>query len=412
MAADTREGAGAAAGASAGDGVTGAQVALMATLCAFSAGSLYYNQVMAAAIASSFGVAPATASTLSIFGHVGYVAGLVLLVPLGDRYEKRALVARLAWLGALALAGAALAPCFALEALATLASGVFATTASLTVPFAATLAAPARRGRVVGRVMLGLLIGIVASRVVSGALTEALGWRAMFAFAALAQALLAWLVSRRLPRSPATTGESYASLLRSLHALYRDEPRLRLSAWRGALLFGAFSALWASYALHLRHTHPAWGAAVDGLFGLAGIAGALIAPAIGRAADVLGPERVFGRALACLFVALVLFAAWPGQVAVEALAIVLLDMGIQAAMICNQTVIYALRPAARTRINGVYMIVYFIGGTCGTALAVPAWTAAGWPGVLGVCSAFVAAGAGLHAGARWRARAWRGDPTV
>jgi predicted MFS family arabinose efflux permease len=378
------------------------QIGLMAGLCALSAGSLYYSQVMAQGMAGSFGVAPSAVGLLSFFGHAGYVAGLVLLVPLGDRVEKRSIVSLLAALSALALLAAALAPSFALEALAATTIGLFSTTASLTVPMAATLAAPERRGQAVGRVMLGLLLGIVASRLVSGAVTQAVGWRAMFLLAAASQLGAALLVRRYLPRVPATTSQSYRQLLASLRTLYAEEPQLRLAAWRGALLFGAFSAFWATFALHLLQAHPGWGATAAGVFGVAGLAGALIAPVIGRRADQQGPDRVLDQALFCLFAALVLLAAFPDSTAGQLLAIVLFDMGIQAAMICNQTIIYALRPSARTRINSVYMIIYFAGGTCGTAAAVSAWNWLGWNGVLGGCFLFVLAGTALHARARVR----------
>lgn len=376
----------------------------MSVLCALSAGSIYYSQVMVDALASSFRVAPSSTAWMSSFSQAGYVAGLALLVPLGDRFEKRGLIALVATLGGCALLLAAVTTALPIGFLAATLIGVFATVASLTIPMAASLTEPAKRGQVIGWLMLGLLGGIVASRLVSGIVTEVLGWRTMFAIAACGQFMIALLILRYLPQAPATTTQAYRQLLSSLLFLYRSEPALRLAGWRGALLFAAFSGFWATFSLHVLAARPAWGAIVPGLFGIAGIVGAFVAPAAGRLADTRGPNRVFGYALFCAFAALLVLIEFQSSMVGQAVGIVALDVGVQTAMVCNQTVIYALQPAARTRINSVYMIIYFAGGTLGAGAALALWGRVGWPGVLIACCIFTAGSGAVHTIASRRAQ--------
>lgn len=368
----------------------------MAVLCALSAASLYYSQVMVEALAHSFGVASSATAWQSGLSQAGYVLGLIFLVPLGDRFEKRRVIATLALLSGCALLLAALATSFPVALLAAALIGLFATTASLSIPMAASLAAPTRRGRVIGQLMLGLLSGIVLSRLIAGIVTETLGWRAMYGLAGVCQFLTVFLFVRLMPVAAATTKERYDRLLVSLYALYRSELELRTAAWRGALLFAAFSAFWATFSLHILAGTPSWGAITPGLFGIAGGIGALVAPVAGRLADERGPHTTFLYGLYCSLAGLVLLLSFDASLAGQAVGIVVLDVGVQMAMVSNQTLIYALQPAARTRINGVYMIVYFAGGTLGAGAALILWQRIGWTGVLAACCGLALASGLVH----------------
>ena len=264
----------------------------------------YYAQPLLAEMGRHFGASDRRMGTVAMLSQVGYAAGLLLFVPLGDRLERRSFI--LVMLGAVtvALLGVAAAPSFAWLAAASLAVGVTTITPQLLVPFAAHLAGPAERGRVVGTVMSGLLIGILAARTVGGLVGEHLGWRAMYVIAAAVMVALALALRGLLPRSePEASGLSYPALLRSIGGLLREEPVLRQSCLFGAMSFGAFSAFWTTLAFHLAGPPFGYSSGVVGLFGLVGIVGALAAPLAGRIADRRSPRWTIGAGLACVLLA-------------------------------------------------------------------------------------------------------------
>ena len=354
----------------------------MAVGCGLSVANLYYAQPLLADMGRDFGVDDRRMGLVAMLAQVGYAAGMLLFVPLGDRLERRSFI--LGTLGAVtaALLGIAVAPNYAWLAAATLAMGVTTIAPQLLVPFAAHLAGPAERGRVVGTVMSGLLIGILAARTASGAVGGVLGWRAVYVIAAAVMVALALALRGLLPRSrPEHAGTPYLGLLVSIGGLLRDEPILRQSCAFGAMGFGAFSAFWTTLAFHLAGPPFGYPSGVIGLFGLVGIAGALAAPRAGRFADRSSPRRTIGAGLACVLVAYAVLdiagaTSW-GVVA----GVILLDLGVQAAHISNQARIYAIRPEARSRMNTAYMVTYFIGGAIGSYAGAWGWSRAGWNGV-------------------------------
>lgn len=361
------------------------------TLWAMAVGSglavanLYYAQPLLAEMGRYFEVSERRMGLVATLSQVGYAAGMLLLVPLGDRLERRSFI--LVMLGAVtvALLAVAASPDFAWLAVASLAVGVTTIAPQLIVPFAAHLADPGERGRVVGTVMGGLLVGILGARTVSGLVGESLGWRAMYVIAAAVMVGLALALACLLPRSePEATGLSYPALLRSIVGLLRDEPVLRQSCLLGACGFGAFSAFWTTLAFHLAAPPFRYPSGVVGLFGLVGIAGALAAPLAGRAADRSSARRTIGAGLACVALAYAVLSGagetlW-GMVA----GVILLDLGVQAAHISNQSRIYAVRPEARGRMNTAYMVAYFVGGALGSWGGSLGWGRAGWGGVCAV----------------------------
>lgn len=265
--------------------MTRGMVALFAVSCGVSAANLYYAQPLLASISAGFRAGAGRTALVVTAAQVGYGLGLALLVPLGDLLVRRRLVPVLLAGAAVSLAASALAPDLAVLAAAVAVTGVCSVAAQVLVPFAATLAAPERRGRVVGTVMSGLLLGILLARTVSGLVAELAGWRTVYAMAAGVVSVLAAVLARRLPGEEARPPVRYGRLLASVVGLVRTEPLLRLRSALGALVFATFSVLWTSLAFLLAGPPYHYGEAVIGLFGLLGAAGALAAAWSGRLAD-------------------------------------------------------------------------------------------------------------------------------
>lgn len=357
--------------------------AVMAVAAGFAAANVWYNQPMLGLIARDLHASPGQVAMIPTATQVGFAAGILLLLPLGDRMDRRLLILRqLAWL-TMALMAAALAPAAGALVVASVAVGAGACIAQQIVPFAAELAAPAARGRAVGAVMSGLLTGILLGRVLSGAVAEHFGWRAMFGLAAVLAVLVGALLAAALPRSRPSVSTSYGGLLLSLVGLAQRYPALRRAALVQAGLFGSFSAFWSILALRLQAPPLSLGSGVAGLFGLLGVAGILMASVAGRLADRHGPRIVVGGGIVLTAASWPVFALLPGLAGLVA-GLLLLDLGVQAAQIGNQSVIYALAPDARGRVNTIFMTVMFAGGAIGSGAAGAAWLLDGWPAVCGV----------------------------
>jgi predicted MFS family arabinose efflux permease len=280
---------------------------------------------------------------------------------------------------------------------ASLITGIGATMAQDIVPASAHLAPAAQRGKTVGTVMTGLLVGILLSRVLSGFVAEYFGWRVMYQLAALSVALIGVALWRVLPRFKPDTRISYAGLLHSMFGLWKNYKTLRHAALAQGLLSVAFSAFWSTLAIMLNEQFHL-GSAVAGAFGLAGAAGALAAPLAGALADKKGPARVtqMGSALVMIsFAAMFLLPLLSphAQLALIVLSAIGFDLGIQATLVAHQTLVYGLEPAARGRLNALLFTVVFIGMSAGAALGSKALATGGWTGV--VALATIAAGAAL-----------------
>ena len=369
--------------------------AAMAVAAGFAAANVWYNQPMLGLIARDLHASPGQVAMIPTATQVGFGLGILFLLPLGDRMDRRRLILRqLGWL-TLALAAAALAPGPGTLIAASVAVGAGACIAQQIVPFAAELAAPAARGRTVGTVMSGLFTGILLGRVLSGAVAEHFGWRAMFGLAAVLAVLVGVLLAIALPRSRPAIRASYAGLLLSLADLVRHYRPLRRAALVQAGLFGSFSAFWSVLALKLQAPPLSLGSDVAGLFGVLGVGGILAASVAGRLADRHGPQVVVGAGIAVAALSWPLFAFVPGLAGLIA-GLILLDLGVQTAQIGNQSVIYALAPEARGRVNTIFMTVMFVGGAIGSGAAGTAWLLAGWPAVCGVGLGFAGIAFAAH----------------
>ncbi len=362
---------------------------LLATGAGLSVANLYYSQPMLGVLSADLGSDATAVGLIPTLTQLGYALGLLFLAPLGDRFDRRRLIlAKLALL-VLALLAGGLAPGLQPLLAASLLTGLTATVAQDLVPAAAALAPAERRGRMVGTVMTGLLLGILLSRVVSGVVAEAFGWRAMYGLAALSIVGVALAVWRGLPSFPPTTRLGYLALLGSLGELWRRHGALKRATLAQGLLSVGFSAFWSTLALLLHGGAFHLGSAAAGAFGLAGAAGALAAPLVGRLADRRGPERVarLGIALAALsFASLLALPLLPttGQLALIAVAAVGFDLGVQATLIAHQSQVYGLAPEARSRLNAVLFTGMFVGMASGAALGALLLARVGWSGVAGL----------------------------
>jgi predicted MFS family arabinose efflux permease len=371
-------------------------ILLLATGAGLAAASLYYSQPMLGMLGADMRAADSAVGWIPTLTQLGYALGLLLLAPLGDRWDRRSIILAKATLLAAALLLAGAAPSIGFLLAASLAVGLSATMAQDIVPAAATLAPAAHRGKVVGTVMTGLLLGILLSRVVSGVVAEQFGWRAMFVVAAASIALLAAALWRGLPRFAPTTQLGYGALMGSLATLWKRHGGLRRAALAQGLLSLSFSAFWSTLAMMLHGAPFHLGPAAAGAFGLAGAAGALAAPMAGRIADRHGPELVtrLGAALAALSFAAMALSPWmPPQARLSLIlaSAVGFDLGIQASLIAHQTIVYGIDPGARSRLNAVLMTSMFIGMALGAALGSQALQAWGWMGVTALSTTAAAA---------------------
>jgi len=365
-------------------------VQVMSIACAVSVANIYYCQPLLSSIAQSLGIPGDRVAFLPMYTQAGTALGMLSFVPLGDMFPRRMLIVTMCVATVFATMLMALAPTLAVVAVAGFLTGLATIVPHLVLPFAAKLAPDRERGRVVGKVLGGLLAGILLARVVSGYVSDALGWRAMYWIAAALMLCLAAVLRYTLPYDEPDGHLHYAELLRSLARLVATQPLLREAALIGGMLFGSFSSFWATLIFRLGTPPYHFGARAAGLFGIVGLAGALIAPAAGRLTDKSGPKFTVTLAILTTIASWIVFFAAGRWLAGLIAGVVLLDLGVQAGHVANQTRIYALIPEARSRLNTVYMVAYFLGGALGSALGAWGWAHWGWTGV---CVAGAAQGA-------------------
>jgi predicted MFS family arabinose efflux permease len=360
-----------------------ATIGFMAISVGVIVANIYYGQPLLADIARSFRLDVTRAGGVAMLSQGGTALGMLLFVPLGDTREKRALITLLLLGSAVSLVLVATAANAVWLGLASLLVGATGATVHIFVPFAAQLAPPRQRGRVVGSVLSGLLFGVLLARTFSGLLGAHFGWRAVYWLAAGMMLALAMSVQFLLPRSEPAVRLSYLGLLRSIAGLVREHRALRESAFLGAMFFCAFSAFWTTLVFLLETPPFHYGSQAAGLFGLIGAAGAAGAPLVGRFTDQYGARKTIGFALVTVFLAYVLLGLTGKSLAGLIVGVILLDLGVQSGHVANQTRIYGLVPEARSRLNTFYMVCYFIGGATGSLLGAWSWRLAGWPGVCG-----------------------------
>ncbi|CAB3729116.1 sugar efflux transporter [Achromobacter animicus] len=357
-------------------------ILLMSVATGLAVASNYYAQPLLHTIGQQFSISNATAGTIVTTAQLSYAVGLMLLVPLGDMFERRSLIVLMNLLSAGGLLISAFSTSISMLIIGTALTGMLSVVAQILVPFAATLAAPHERGKAVGTVMSGLLLGILLARTAAGALADVGSWRTVYWVAAILMLCMSAVLWRVLPRYQSPTAMSYPQLLGSILRMFVEEPLFRARSLIGGLLFAAFSMLWTPLTFLLAGPPYEYSNTTIGLFGLAGAAGAYAANRFGRLAD-----RGLGN-LATRVGLLLLLGSWGlmafGQVSVLALlaGILVQDLAIQGVHVTNTSSIYRLRPEARSRLTAGYVTCYFVGGASGSLVSSWLYAHFGWPAVV------------------------------
>jgi predicted MFS family arabinose efflux permease len=360
---------------------------VLATACGLTVANLYYSQPLLDLIAGAFGVSQGAAAIIVTFTQAGYALGLLFLLPLGDLVENRKLTTRLLAGTAVSLLLAALCPAYPIFLIISVLVGLTSVVAQILVPLAAHLAPPDQRGAFVGKVMSGLILGILLARTVASFVADLWGWRAIYFISAALMVVLALVLRRMLPQRAPDHTAGYGSLLRSVLTLVREEPVLRWRALCQAALFAAFSAFWTAIAYELIGEHG-FSQGQIAIFALVGAGGAAAAPLAGRFADRGYGVQLRGAALLLGTLTMVLAAVGHRSVVLLALAGVLLDFAVQSHQASSQQEIYALRADARARINTVFMTTVFSGGAIASALTGVLHSRYGWTGACVLGAAF------------------------
>nr|WP_229692266.1 MFS transporter [Paenibacillus radicis (ex Gao et al. 2016)] len=364
--------------------VSGFTAFLFAVASGLAVANIYYAQPLLDAISNEFGLAPSSMGIVITATQICYALGLLLLVPLGDKLDRRKLITGQMLLSVVALLSVGLAPSAAFLFAGIAAVGLLAVVTQTLVAFAASLASPVERGRVVGIVTSGIVMGILLARTFAGSLTDLAGWRAVYLVSAMLTLVMAVLLFRILPNGAQVRQQEtlpYWSLIHSVLLLFVQEKVLRIRAALALFIFSAFSILWTSLVLPLSSPPLSLSHTAIGAFGLAGAAGALAAARAGRLADRGHGQWTTGIALSLLLV------SWlPISFAVQSLfalvaGIILLDLAVQAVHVTNQSMILSTRPEARSRLTAGYMIFYSIGSATGSIASTLVYGSFGWQGV-------------------------------
>jgi len=357
-------------------------VLLFAIACGLAVSNVYYAQPLLDAMAEAFAMSPASIGIVITLTQIGYGIGLVLLVPLGDLLNRRRLIVIQTLLSAVALLMIALAPNSLWLLLGMTLTGLLAVVTQVLVAYAATLAIPAQRGRVVGVVTSGIVVGILLARTVAGAMADLAGWRAIYLLSAGLTLLMALLLLRVLPRHESTRPSSaYGALIVSVFRLFKQEPVLRQRAILALLTFASAMVLWTPMVLPLAAPPLSLSHSEIGLFGLAGAAGALAAARAGHLADRGLGQWVSGVSLLLMLASWLPIALTQSSLWALLLGVITLDLGLQAVHVTSQSMIYSVRPEAQSRLTAGYMLFYSIGSAVGSILSTATYAWAGWSGV-------------------------------
>ena len=371
--------------------------------CAVGVSSIYYNQPLLLEMRETFLTTPARIGLVAMATQIGYAVGLLFLVPLGDVRERRRLIMRLFGGVAFALLLVALAPTLQLLVIASALVGAMASVTHIVLPLASEMAPHADRGAAIGTVMTGLLLGILLARTFAGWVSSIYGWRFVFLLAAIINLGFVPLLRGVLPVLPSTERLTYGRVMVSLWTLFRTQVLLRESCVIGALAFASFSCFWTTFVFLLQN-HYELGSGAAGTFGLVGAAGAFVAPFAGRKCDVLGSR--YGLTVGIATLAASYMILWGGEAVsmprfvhftILIVGVVVLDVGAQITQVANQTRIFGLVPSARSRVNTVYMTIYFSGGALGSWLSSKVWTRWQCNGIFSIALCFTALAAICHA---------------
>jgi predicted MFS family arabinose efflux permease len=355
---------------------------LLAATAGLVVANIYYNQPVLNAIAATFKVGPAAVAWVATATQLGYAAALLFVVPLGDGIDRKRLIIASTLLSCVILLIVPISPNLPFMLGASFALGFASVAPQLAIPYAAGLVPGAGRGKVIGTVMSGLLIGVLLSRTTSGVIGTRYSWQVVYWSGAVVMLILAVILWVALPPQPAHATQSYGRLLASLPRLLWTEPIIRRHSILGALGFGTFSAFWTTVAFYLNSRPQHYGPDITGMFGLLAITGAMVGPLAGHLGEKWTPRQINGLFFALIILAFIaMLFSEQNTLLLVGVGVLLLDAGAQGNQIANQARIYSLDPALHGRINSVYMVIYFLGGSMGSFIGSQAWALVGWPGV-------------------------------
>lgn len=353
-------------------------VGFMAIATGLIVANLYYCQPLIILIAKEFAIPEDQAGTITYLTQAGYAIGMFFMVPLGDKLERKKQIQFTTLAAVVALIVAATASNFRMLQIASFLIGAASIVPQLILPLSASLASPEQRGKVIGTVMSGLLVGILISRTVSGFIGAWLGWRGMFWIAAVLCVLIVIVIQKKFPVNKPDFKGTYGQLLRSLFSLIKTQPMLREATLINALSFAQFGAFWTTMVLLLSGEPFHFNSATIGLFGIVGASGALAAPLVGKLGDKGNPRVVIGYGCVLLLISFIVFYFSSESIIGIMIGIVFIDVGLQSVHISNQTRVYSLLPEARNRMNTVYMSFSFLGTALGSAFGLWLWNLGKW----------------------------------
>ncbi|SFT14792.1 Predicted arabinose efflux permease, MFS family [Zhouia amylolytica] len=353
---------------------------LMSLAAGLIVANIYYSQPLLNEISNSFNVSESEVSNVALCSQLGYAFGLLLIIPLGDKIATKKILSYNFLFMITGLTAMAFSPSLFCLLLSSFVVGLASSVPQLLIPLAAHIATPEERGKSIGIVMSGLLIGILVSRIISGVIGEHFGWRILYIIAGISMLLLYTVLQYRLPSYNPDYKGNYVQLMNSLRFYLVDDNNIRMAGLRGALGFAGLSAFWTTLVF-LMNDSFGYGSTITGLFGVIGIFGALSATVIGKWNDKLNQKTIL------LIASITLFSAWcvlsfsTHSVIMLIIGVILIDLGLQALHITNQNIIFEKYPDARNRVNTVYMFTSFIGGALGTTLGAFSYQNWGWTGV-------------------------------
>lgn len=375
--------------------LNGRLIALMAAASGIAVANIYYIQPLLDKIADYYQITQASAGLLATLTQTGYALGLFLILPLADLVERKKLILTMLFLSTLSLLVMYISSNFILTAVACLAIGTTSVIPQLLLPLCAKLSNETERGKNIGHIMSGLLIGVLLSRVISGMIGRYFDWRIMYIIAVFFMISLFIVLKVMLPicETNANANMNYISSLKSMTALPKKFPVIKEAAINGAMILAAFSALWTTLTFQLQSSAFNFDTNIVGMFGLLGVTGAMLAPLAGKLSDKKGAKFTVGVNIAIIFVSYLCFIAFGFQIWGLVLGVILLDMGVNSCNVANQTRIQRLSEEARNRITSFYMVSLFLGGAVGSYLGALMYNNFGWYGfcTIGIITQIIAA---------------------
>lgn len=364
-------------------GIPSPMMWMLAIMAGVSVANLYYCQPLLNMIREQLSLTEFQVNLVPVFTQVGYALGLLLIIPMGDLYNRRKTVLMSCSALIISLLSISTAKSIGVLLIASFMTGFCSVTPQVLMPFAALYSRPEEKEKKVGMILTGLLIGILGSRVLSGYIGHLFGWRAMFAIAAALIGISALMVARYFPEVAPTYKGKFTTLMKSILQLIKEHPLSLLYSIRAAFAFGSFLGLWGCLAFRMKEAPYFEGSDVVGLLGLCGMAGALTASNVGKYIPKFGTEKINNFGLYLQMAAWVILALFHNSYVGLILGIIIIDIGMQCIQLSNQSATMKLCPEASSRMNTIYMVTYFIGASVGTFLAGTLWSIYGWKGTIG-----------------------------